>query len=98
MQRPEPVSLPVRAARRDLYANAINEALIARPKDLMDNATPGANGLAAVVWSYPRGSDISKAGETGLDVVARSARPASAMAGERMRLPGLAELSGELFP
>jgi NADH-quinone oxidoreductase subunit L len=31
VQRPEPVSLPVRAARRDLYANAINEALIARP-------------------------------------------------------------------
>jgi NADH-quinone oxidoreductase subunit L len=31
VQRPEPVSLPVQAARRDLYANAINEALIARP-------------------------------------------------------------------
>ena len=31
VQRPEPVSLPVRAARRDLYANAVNEALIARP-------------------------------------------------------------------
>jgi NADH-quinone oxidoreductase subunit L len=31
VQRPEPVSLPVRAARRDLYANAINETLIARP-------------------------------------------------------------------
>ena len=31
VQMPEPVSLPVRAARRDLYANAINEALIARP-------------------------------------------------------------------
>jgi len=29
--RPAHVSLPVRAARRDLYANAINEALIARP-------------------------------------------------------------------
>jgi NADH-quinone oxidoreductase subunit L len=29
--RPEPVSWPVRAARRDLYANAINEALIAQP-------------------------------------------------------------------
>jgi NADH-quinone oxidoreductase subunit L len=28
---PAHVSLPVRAARRDLYANAINEALIARP-------------------------------------------------------------------
>ncbi|GEL16348.1 NADH-quinone oxidoreductase subunit L [Pseudonocardia asaccharolytica] len=31
VQRPEPVSFPVRAARRDLYANAINEVLIARP-------------------------------------------------------------------
>jgi NADH-quinone oxidoreductase subunit L len=31
VQRPERVSLPVQAARRDLYANAINEALIARP-------------------------------------------------------------------
>ena len=31
LERPEPVSLPVRAARRDLYANVINETLIARP-------------------------------------------------------------------
>jgi len=31
VQRPAPVSLPVRAARADLYANSINEALIARP-------------------------------------------------------------------
>ncbi|MDT7599679.1 MAG: NADH-quinone oxidoreductase subunit [Pseudonocardiales bacterium] len=31
VQRPEPVAWPVRAARRDLYANAINEALVARP-------------------------------------------------------------------
>jgi len=29
--RPEPVRQPVRAARRDLYANAINEALFERP-------------------------------------------------------------------
>ncbi|MBO0849713.1 MAG: NADH-quinone oxidoreductase subunit L, partial [Pseudonocardia sp.] len=29
--RPEPVSFPIQAARRDLYANAINEVLIARP-------------------------------------------------------------------
>jgi NADH-quinone oxidoreductase subunit L len=29
--KPEPVSLPVAAARADLYANAINEAIIARP-------------------------------------------------------------------
>jgi len=31
VERPRHVSLPVRAARRDLYANAINEALIATP-------------------------------------------------------------------
>ena len=31
VERPEPVSIPVQAARKDLYANAINEALIARP-------------------------------------------------------------------
>jgi NADH-quinone oxidoreductase subunit L len=31
VQRPEPVSWPVRAARRDLYANVINETLVARP-------------------------------------------------------------------
>jgi NADH-quinone oxidoreductase subunit L len=31
VEKPAHVSLPVRAARRDLYANAINEALIARP-------------------------------------------------------------------
>jgi class I fructose-bisphosphate aldolase len=27
-----------------------------------------ANGLAVVVWSYPRGGEISKAGETGMDI------------------------------
>jgi NADH-quinone oxidoreductase subunit L len=31
VERPRHVSIPVRAARRDLYANAINEALIATP-------------------------------------------------------------------
>jgi NADH-quinone oxidoreductase subunit L len=38
VHRPEPVSLPVRAARRDLYANAINEALIARPGTWLSRA------------------------------------------------------------
>ncbi|HEY5071199.1 MAG TPA: class I fructose-bisphosphate aldolase [Caulobacteraceae bacterium] len=28
-----------------------------------------ANGLAVVVWSYPRGSGLSKAGETAIDVI-----------------------------
>jgi fructose-bisphosphate aldolase, class I len=36
-----------------------------------------ANGLASVVWSYPRGSSISKAGETGIDVVAYAAQIAA---------------------
>jgi class I fructose-bisphosphate aldolase len=34
-------------------------------------------GLAAVVWSYPRGTSISKDGETGLDVVAYAAQIAA---------------------
>ncbi len=29
--KPDPVSFPVRAARKDLYGNALNEALVARP-------------------------------------------------------------------
>ena len=36
-----------------------------------------SHGLASVVWSYPRGTDISKAGETGLDVVAYAAQIAA---------------------
>jgi fructose-bisphosphate aldolase, class I len=36
-----------------------------------------SSGLAAVVWSYPRGSDISKAGETAVDVVAYAAQIAA---------------------
>lgn len=31
-------------------------------------------GLAVVIWSYARGEDISKAGETGIDVIAYSAQ------------------------
>ena len=34
-------------------------------------------GLAVVVWSYPRGQDISKDGETGIDVVAYAAQIAA---------------------
>lgn len=36
-------------------------------------------GLAAVVWSYPRGSGISKEGETAVDVVAYAAQIAAQM-------------------
>ena len=37
------------------------------------------HGLVVVVWSYPRGSDISKEGETGLDVSAYAAQIAAQM-------------------
>ena len=36
--RPEPVSWPVQAARRDLYGNALNEALIAKPGTWLSRA------------------------------------------------------------
>ncbi len=48
-----------------------------------------AAGLAAVVWSYPRGQYVSKEGETGLDVVAYAAHMA-ALAGAhiiKVKLP-----------
>ena len=35
------------------------------------------NGLAVVVWSYPRGQQLSKDGETGIDVVAYAAQIAA---------------------
>ena len=53
---------PSSAARREQYEE-IAEA-IEYAKDV---------GLAAVLWSYPRGEGISKAGETAVDVVAYAA-------------------------
>jgi NADH-quinone oxidoreductase subunit L len=38
VERPQHVSLPVRAARADLYANSINETLIARPGTWLSRA------------------------------------------------------------
>ena len=36
-----------------------------------------AAGLAVVIWSYPRGTDISKEGETGIDICAYAAHMAA---------------------
>jgi class I fructose-bisphosphate aldolase len=46
-------------------------------------------GLAVVVWSYPRGSGLSKAGETGLDVVAYAAHIAAQLGAHviKVKLP-----------
>jgi class I fructose-bisphosphate aldolase len=44
-------------------------------------------GLAVVVWSYPRGSSLSKAGETAIDVVAYAAQIAAQLGAHVMKLP-----------
>jgi class I fructose-bisphosphate aldolase len=46
-------------------------------------------GLAVVVWSYPRGSDISKAGETAVDVCAYAAQIAAQLGAHviKVKLP-----------
>ncbi len=48
-----------------------------------------SHGLAVVVWSYPRGSDLSKAGETGIDVVAYAAQIAAQLGAHliKVKLP-----------
>ena len=47
------------------------------------------NGLAVVVWSYPRGSGLSKEGETALDVVAYAAQIAAQLGANviKVKLP-----------
>ncbi|HKW15304.1 MAG TPA: class I fructose-bisphosphate aldolase [Candidatus Krumholzibacteria bacterium] len=47
------------------------------------------NGLAVVVWSYPRGSGISKEGETAIDVVAYAAQIAAQLGAHiiKVKLP-----------
>lgn len=48
-----------------------------------------AVGLGVVVWSYPRGTNLSKEGETGMDVVAYAAQIASQMGAHiiKVKLP-----------
>src|SRR5713226_3558799 len=45
-----------------------------------------ANGLAAVVWSYPRGSSISKEGETAIDVVTYAAQIAAQLGADIIKV------------
>jgi class I fructose-bisphosphate aldolase len=47
------------------------------------------NGLAVVIWSYPRGSGLSKKGETAIDVVAYAAHIAAQMGAHiiKVKLP-----------
>jgi class I fructose-bisphosphate aldolase len=47
-------------------------------------------GLAVVVWSYPRGSQLSKEGETAIDVIAYAAQIAAQLGAHviKVKLPG----------
>ena len=57
---------PASAARAEMYRQI---------RDLTAEAK--ARGLAVVVWSYPRGSSLSKEGETAIDVIAYAAQIAA---------------------
>ncbi|HTL61941.1 MAG TPA: class I fructose-bisphosphate aldolase [Nitrospira sp.] len=65
------------------HCNAMYEQLRAIAEDAKDS------GLAVVVWSYPRGSAISKEGETAMDVVAYAAQIAAQLGAHviKVKLP-----------
>src|SRR5579863_2737745 len=69
---------PGSAAQYDLFKQV--QALAAEAKSL---------GLAVVIWSYPRGGDLSKAGETAIDVVAYAAQIAAQLGAHiiKVKLP-----------
>jgi class I fructose-bisphosphate aldolase len=69
---------PGSAAQYDLFKQV--QALAAEAKSL---------GLAVVIWSYPRGAGLSKAGETAIDVVAYAAQIAAQLGAHiiKVKLP-----------
>src|SRR5271170_1829968 len=69
---------PGSSVRREMYQQL--QQIAAEAKE---------HGLAVVVWSYPRGSGISKEGETALDVVAYAAQIAAQLGANivKVKLP-----------
>lgn len=69
---------PGSALRREMYQEL---------REIAEEAK--AAGLAVVVWSYPRGSGLSKEGETALDVVAYAAQIAAQLGAHivKVKLP-----------
>jgi fructose-bisphosphate aldolase, class I len=65
------------------HCNAMYEQLRAIAEEAKDS------GLAVVVWSYPRGSVLSKEGETAIDVVAYAAQIAAQLGAHviKVKLP-----------
>jgi class I fructose-bisphosphate aldolase len=67
-----------------------SEARISMYNQLREMAVEAkANGLAVVVWSYPRGSGLSKEGETAIDVTAYAAQIAAQLGAHiiKVKLP-----------
>ncbi len=56
-------------------ASALRNEMYEQIRELGEEAK--SVGLAVVIWSYPRGSGVSKEGETGIDVVAYAAQIAA---------------------
>ncbi|HEX9154069.1 MAG TPA: class I fructose-bisphosphate aldolase, partial [Nitrospira sp.] len=65
------------------HCNAMYEQLRAIAEEAKDH------GLAVVVWSYPRGSALSKEGETAMDIVAYAAQIAAQLGAHiiKVKLP-----------
>jgi class I fructose-bisphosphate aldolase len=64
------------AAGFTIYPGSANaQAMYQQCREMIAEAR--AAGIASVVWSYPRGSSLSKEGETALDVVAYAAQIAA---------------------
>ena len=62
------------AERHDAFSCGLAISLLQDAAEMLVWALVKAKGLAVVVWSYPRGSGISKEGETAIDVVAYAAQ------------------------
>ncbi|KJV69314.1 class I fructose-bisphosphate aldolase [Candidatus Neoehrlichia procyonis] len=62
-------------------------SMICKAKSLIHEAK--SYGLAVVIWSYPRGGDISKAGETAVDIIAYGAHIAALLGANiiKVKLP-----------
>ena len=68
-------------------ASALRNVMLQELRDLAEEAK--RKGLAVVVWSYPRGSGISKEGETAIDVIAYAAQMAALLGAHviKVKLP-----------
>ena len=67
--------------------SALNGKMYEAIRELTEQAHE--HGLAVVIWSYPRGSDLSKEGETGIDVCAYAAQIACQLGADivKVKLP-----------